>query len=100
MNRCMTLCPALLLAVLVSPAWSADTIPDYKVVPGWPRIPADVKLGPVSAVATDSADRVYVGHRAKHTILVFDKDGTFLRSWGDDHIKTVHGVRIDPEGKV
>ncbi len=52
------------------------------------------------AVATDSKDRVYVAHRGPKPILVFDRDGTFLRSWGDDHLKTAHGLRIDPEGNV
>src|SRR3954467_10504038 len=63
-------------------------------------LPANVKLGPVSAVATDSKDRVYVAHRGPRPVLVFDRDGTFLRSWGDEHIKTAHGLRIDPAGHV
>jgi len=33
-------------------------------------------------------------------VLVFDRDGTFLRSWGDEHLKTPHGLRIDREGHV
>jgi hypothetical protein len=33
------------------------TLPDYRAVAGWPTVPADVTLGPVSAVATDAADR-------------------------------------------
>jgi peptidylamidoglycolate lyase len=26
---------------------------------------------------------------------VFERDGKFLRSWGDDHLKTPHGLRFD-----
>src|SRR6266540_3537978 len=77
-----------------------DTFPEYRPVAGWPRLPSKVELGPVSAVATDAKDRVYVAHRGPKPVLVFDRDGTFLRSWGDDHIKTVHGLRIDPDGNV
>jgi len=73
---------------------------DYRVVPHWAKIPSDLTLGPVSAVATDAADRVFVCHRAKRPVLVFDRDGTFLRSWGDEHLKTPHGLRIDREGHV
>jgi DNA-binding beta-propeller fold protein YncE len=54
----------------------------------------------VSAVATDSADRVYVAHRGKRPILVFDADGTFVRSWGDEYFDTIHGLRVDPAGNV
>jgi DNA-binding beta-propeller fold protein YncE len=75
-------------------------IPDYRPVASWPQLPEDVKLGQVSAVATDSADRVYVFHRGKQPILVFDRDGKFLRSWGDDRIKTAHGLRIDRDNNV
>jgi DNA-binding beta-propeller fold protein YncE len=78
----------------------ADPLPDYRLVAGWPQLPPKLELGPVSAVATDSKDRVYVIHRARKPVLVFDRDGTFLRSWGDDNIKTGHGLRIDPEGYV
>lgn len=76
------------------------TMPDYKPVAGWPQLPPDLELGAVSAVATDSKDRVFVAHRAAKPILVFDRDGKFLRAWGDNHIKTPHGLRIDPEGNV
>ena len=94
---------ALVLMVVVVPV-RADAppagLPDYRVVAGWPRVPADVKLGPVSAVATDAADRVYVAHRGPQPVLVFDRDGTFLRSWGHEAVKTPHGLRIDPAGNV
>jgi DNA-binding beta-propeller fold protein YncE len=90
---------ALLLIGLAGSAPSAD-LPDYQPVPGWPQLPPDVTLGPVSAVATDAADRVYVFHRGKHPVLVFERDGKFLRSWGDELVKTAHGLRVDPEGNV
>lgn len=75
-------------------------IPDYRPVAGWPQLPPDVKLGRVSGVATDAADRVCVFHRGKQPILVFDRDGKFLRSWGDGVIDTAHGLRIDRDGNV
>ncbi|MBA4187071.1 MAG: hypothetical protein C0467_03550 [Planctomycetaceae bacterium] len=78
----------------------AKGIPDYQVVAGWAQLPPKLELGPVSAVATDSKDRVFVAHRGPKPILVFDRDGKFLRSWGDDHLKMPHGLRIDPEGNV
>src|SRR5262245_17182686 len=90
---------AKLLLLLAAPVGAAD-IPDYRPVAGWPRLPDTVKLGQVSGVATDSADRVYVFHRGKQPILVFDRTGKLLRSWGDDQIKQAHGLRIDKENNV
>lgn len=75
-------------------------LPDYQPVAGWPQLPPKLELGAVSAVATDSKDRVYVAHRAAKPVLVFDRDGKFLHSWGDNHIKSAHGLRIDPDGNV
>jgi DNA-binding beta-propeller fold protein YncE len=91
---------ALALLVLVAGLARADAIPDYRPVPGWPQLPSDVQLGAVSAVATDKADRVYVFHRGPKPVLVFDRDGKFLRSWGDEFLKTPHGFRIDGDGNI
>jgi DNA-binding beta-propeller fold protein YncE len=78
----------------------ADAVPDYRPVPGWPRLPDGLEFGEVSAVAVDAADRVHVFHRGRHPVLVFDRDGRFLRSWGDDLVRTAHGLRLDRDGNV
>ena len=78
----------------------AARIPEYRPLPGWPTLPGEIELGSVSAVATDSSDRVFVFHRGKRPVLVFDSDGKFLRSWGDGRIKTAHGLRIDHDNNV
>src|SRR4051812_40997348 len=72
-------------------------IPLYRAVPGWPDLPKTFSLGQVSGVATDSSDRVFVFHRGEHPILVFDREGKFLRSWEDAPVKKAHGLRIDRE---
>ena len=77
-----------------------SNIPDYRAVAGWPQLPEGVRLGEVSAVSVDSADHVYVFQRGKNPIMVFDRDGKFLRSWGDDLVKTAHGLRVDHDDNV
>src|SRR4051794_5102510 len=69
--------------------------PTYQVVAKWAQLPADFKFGQVTGVAVDGADQVYVFHRGKQPIVVFDKAGKFLRSWGDGLFKTAHGLRVD-----
>jgi DNA-binding beta-propeller fold protein YncE len=75
-------------------------VPDYRPVAGWPQLPGHVKLGGVTGVAADAADRVHVFHRGQPPILVFDRDGKFLRSWGEGLVKTAHGLRTDGDGNV
>jgi DNA-binding beta-propeller fold protein YncE len=88
-------------AALFAPsADTTDGVPKYQPVANWPQLPENVKLGPVAAVATDSAGRVLVFHRGKQPIMVFDRDGKFLRSWGDDVVKTAHGLRVDAGDNV
>jgi DNA-binding beta-propeller fold protein YncE len=88
-------------AAMLAPSGDKDKgIPRYKPVADWPQLPKDLALGPVAGVATDSTDRVYVFHRGKQPILVFDKEGKFLRSWGDDLVKTAHGLRVDRDNNI
>lgn len=88
---------SLLFACLAA---TNDSIPDYRPVRGWFALPENTKFGPVSAVATDPADTVYVFHRGPKPILVFNAQGNFVRGWGDDVIKTAHGLRVDRQGNV
>ena len=60
-------------------------------------------FGRVSAVATDSAGEVYVFQRGADAdpIIVFDKDGKYLRSWGRDlDFGNEHGLRVDRDDNV
>lgn len=67
-----------------------DTMPD-----GW-------KFGRVSAVTTDAQGDVYVFHRGKKadSVVVFDKDGKYVRSWGREFFGNPHGIRVDKDGNV
>ena len=60
-------------------------------------------FGRVSAVATDSSGEVYVFQRGAEAdpIVVFDKDGKYLRSWGRDlDFGNEHGLRVDRDDNV
>lgn len=67
----------------------------YEVVEGWGRGPEGRKMGIVSSMATDSQDRVYVIDREPNpAIVVFDREGRFLGSWGEDFLKVPHSIWI------
>jgi DNA-binding beta-propeller fold protein YncE len=75
-------------------AWAAEKI-EFVPVPGFPHIPDGVTLGKCSAVALDSKGQLYLLHRGKTPILCFDRDGKFVRGWGDEYLHTPHSLRID-----
>ena len=48
----------------------------------------------MAGVATDSADRVYVFNRSPHPVIVYDRHGSFLTSWGEGLFTRPHGITI------
>jgi len=72
----------------------------YKVLEGWGRLPAQWTWGTISAVACDSQDRVYAYTRGEHPLMIFDRQGNFLASWGEDVVQMAHGIFIDRADNV
>ncbi len=66
----------------------------YEVVEDWAKLPAGMSFGTVSAVATDSQDRVYAFQRAEPPVVVFDRQGNYLNSWGQGMFENPHGIFI------
>lgn len=58
----------------------------FEPIEGWGKLPPGWSFKEVAAVATDSRDHVYVFTRGEHPIIVFDREGDFLRSWGEGHL--------------
>src|ERR1700756_589350 len=69
----------------------------YQPVEKWEKLPAGWSFGEVAGVATDSRDRGYVFSRSGHPVTVFDRDGTFLNSWGEGVFVRAHGIFIGPD---
>lgn len=66
----------------------------YEVAEGWEQLPEGWWHGDVADVATDSQDRVYVFNRSEHPVIVYDRDGSFLGSWGEGVFTRPHGITI------
>src|SRR6478672_8444288 len=94
------LLPALLVTVLTSFAPLARAGETYKLDPGFPKLPPEVKLGAVSGVATDSRGEVLVFHRGEPPILVFEPSGKFVRAFGTGLFASAHGPRVDRAAPV
>lgn len=72
----------------------------YEIVEGWGRIPEGWDLIEVPAVAVDSQDRVFVFSRGEHPVIVFDRDGDFITSWGEGVFTRPHGIFMGPDESV
>lgn len=66
----------------------------YELIPDFPKLPAGEKFGVVSRVAADSQDRLYVFQRKDPPVVVFDRDGKYLNSWGSGAFMDPHGIKI------
>jgi hypothetical protein len=69
----------------------------YEVVEDWAKLPDGWTLRDAAAVAVDSKDRVYVFNRSEHPMMVFDREGKFIRSWGEGVFRNAHGIHIGPD---
>jgi len=70
----------------------------YRIENRWARLPPGLAFGDAAAVAVDSRDNVHVFCRNKVPVLVFDRDGNFLRGWGEDAgFVNPHGAAMGPD---
>jgi len=73
---------------------------NYRPVEGWGRLPQGWSYVEATSVAVDPADNVHVFNRGAHPVIVFDRDGNFLRSWGEGVFRRPHGITIGPDGTL
>ena len=67
----------------------------YQMVDRFGRLPPGWKFGMISGVAVDSQDRVYYSQfEEEPPLLVFDREGNYLSSWGSDFMVMVHSIYI------
>lgn len=66
----------------------------YELIESWAKLPPGETFGMVSAVATDSQDRVYAFQRHEPPVVIFDRQGNFVGSWGLNAISNPHGIFI------
>ena len=69
----------------------------YEMVGNWAKLPAGETFAMVSAIATDSQDRVFAFQRKDPPILIFDRDGNLLDSWGNGAFSFAHGIYIEDD---
>jgi DNA-binding beta-propeller fold protein YncE len=77
------------------------SIPQFEVFEGWEKLPPEYVHRDVDGVATDSQDRVYLFTRGDARVIVYERDGTFVTSWGEGiFTPRTHGITIGPDDSV
>ncbi len=72
----------------------------FEPIVGWGELPKGWRYVECAGVAVDTKDNVYVFTRGEHPVIVFDRDGRFLRSWGEGLVRRAHAITIDAEEMV
>ncbi|HJZ31401.1 MAG TPA: hypothetical protein VKF35_09855, partial [Hyphomicrobiaceae bacterium] len=73
----------------------------YQVVEGWEQLPKGFAHRDVAGVAVDQEDRVFLICRGEHPVIVYDRMGNFLRTWGKgDFSLRTHGIYVAPNGSI
>jgi hypothetical protein len=75
----------------------------YEVTHDWGVLPAGIRYGNTHGVCEDSQGHIYIHHTVHatseqaDTMVVFDRKGKFVRSWGKEFKGGAHGLHIRKE---
>jgi streptogramin lyase len=74
----------------------------YRRVDNWAQLPPGYAWGTMSAVAIDARGNVYGFQRDDPTsrVIVFDKNGKYLKIWGEGAFPYPHGMRALRDGSI
>src|SRR5271167_5195343 len=67
----------------------------YEPVENWAKLPPGWSFKEIGGVGVDRNDNVYVFNRGEHPMIVFDREGNFVRSWGEGLFHRAHGLHVD-----
>ena len=76
----------------------------YEAIHDWGQLPPHIRWGNTHGVVEDAQGNIHVHHtvhatsESADTVVVFDRDGRFVRSWGKELRGVAHGLDIRREG--
>src|SRR5579862_4863205 len=77
----------------------------YEAIHDWGELPATIKWGNTHNLAEDAQGNIYVHHtvyadsESGASMVVFDRNGKFIRSWGREFRGVAHGLWLRKEGR-
>ncbi len=80
---------------------TTPSVPAFRLLPGWEKLPQGFHHRDVSGVAVDAHDRLFVITRGESRVIVYERDGTFAGAWGEGSFgERTHGIRVAPDGSL
>jgi hypothetical protein len=70
----------------------------YEVVADWPKRPDNKPWGDTHMVQEVEDGRIFICHNGPESVHVYDAEGKFITSWGDDQKGAAHGMDLRKEG--
>ena len=77
----------------------------YEAIHDWGELPPHITWGNTHNVVEDAQGHIYVHHtvnaasQSPDTVVVFDRNGRFVRSWGRQFRGVAHGMWLRREGR-
>ena len=66
----------------------------YELIQDWAHLPPGETFGRISGLAADSQDRVFAFQQKDPPMLIFDREGNLLSSWGNRAFVRAHYIHI------
>lgn len=94
----------LMLALALPLVAAAQTGPPYRWDPSWPAVQGwqfDEFHGQEGlGVCIDQRGRILLSHNTRRPIIIFDRQGNYLETWGRGIIGEAHSIRAAPDGSI
>jgi DNA-binding beta-propeller fold protein YncE len=72
----------------------------YELVDEWAKLPKGWGFRDVGGIAIDRNDRVYVLNRSEHPVIVLDREGNLVHSWGERFFVRAHGSCLGSDNSI
>jgi len=72
----------------------------FELIDRWAKLPEGESFLDIGGIAIDNQDRVYILNRSEHPVMVFDREGNSVSSWGEGYFNRAHGSCIGPDGSI
>ena len=69
----------------------------YEWIENWAKLPEGIQFGYTHGIAEDSQGRIFVHNASTYSVIIFDEDGSYLESWGEEYAAGAHGMLLNRE---
>jgi len=69
----------------------------YKVIEDWGKLPEGISYGYTHGVVADRSDNIYIFNMSRNAVIVFDSEGNYIRSFGEQFVNGAHGFLLNEE---